>query len=301
MTGAKSLGVLQVTNALTSGEGPAIVGTTNSNGAHAIKGIVTATSGKYAGVFGSTSGDSGFGLYGKSPNVGVAGSTDGSSMTGTQVGDAGVWGDAGDDIVFFFSGVLRTADGNMAGFFDNDSPTNPTILAMNNYSPGSSVTVFEAIGYADQGGCDIDGAGDLSCSGTINGALAAGAQKVSVYATQSTENWLEDAGAGQLLNGSTRIDLDPTFAQTVNTSVSYHVFLTPKGDCKGLYVSGETAQGFEVHEMGGGLSNIAFDYRIMAKRNGFENVRLADVTKKYQDMERRHKALRERMAQRTAK
>jgi predicted transcriptional regulator with HTH domain len=83
--------------------------------------------------------------------------------------------------------------------------------------------------------------------------------------------------------------------------VEYHVFLTPRGDCEGLYVGSQTAQGFEVHELRGGSSNIAFDYRIMAKRNGFENVRLADVTKKYQEMEQQHKALRERMAQRRAK
>jgi hypothetical protein len=52
--------------------------------------------------------------------------------------------------------------------------------------------------------------------------------------------------------------------------------------------------------MGGGHSNIAFDYRIMAKRNGYESVRLADVTKKYQETERQRKALRARAAQRRA-
>jgi hypothetical protein len=195
---------------------------------------------------------------------------------------------------------MGTADGNIAGYFANNSQFDITLLAENQYAADDTVTVFEAAGRNFQTGCYIDGAGDLVCTGTVSGAVPAGAQKVSVYATQSTENWLEDAGAGQLLNGSTRVDLDPTFAQTVNTGVAYHVFLTPKGDCKGLYVGGETAQGFEVHEMGGGRSNIAFDYRIMAKRAGFENVRLADVTKKYQVMEQQRKALHERTAQRRA-
>jgi hypothetical protein len=130
--------------------------------------------------------------------------------------------------------------------------------------------------------------------------VPAGAQKVSLYATQSTENWFEDAGSGQLSSGSAHVVFDPIFAQTVNTSVEYHVFLTPRGDCEGLYVGSQTAQGFEVHELRGGSSNIAFDYRIMAKRNGFETVRLADVTKKYQEMEQQQKTLRERMAQRRA-
>jgi hypothetical protein len=56
------------------------------------------------------------------------------------------------------------------------------------------------------------------------------------------------------------------------------VFLTPKGDSEGLYVSDETPRGFEVHEQRGGHSSIAFDYRIMAKRKGYENVRLEDLT-----------------------
>ena len=74
----------------------------------------------------------------------------------------------------------------------------------------------------------------------------------------------------------------PTFAETVNTAMEYHVFLTPKGDCKGLYVANKTPAGFEVHELGGGQSNVAFDYRIVAHRKGYENVRLADKTKEFQ-------------------
>jgi hypothetical protein len=72
--------------------------------------------------------------------------------------------------------------------------------------------------------------------------------------------------------------LESTFAQTVNTQ-NYHVFITPNGDCKGLYVSQKTAGGFEVRELGGGTSSIDFDYRIVAERLGFENIRMADKTK----------------------
>jgi hypothetical protein len=61
--------------------------------------------------------------------------------------------------------------------------------------------------------------------------------------------------------------------------------LTPKGDCKGLYVSNESADSFEVHELGGGTSSVAFDYRIVAKRNGYENVRLADHTQTFERLQ----------------
>jgi hypothetical protein len=66
----------------------------------------------------------------------------------------------------------------------------------------------------------------------------------------------------------------------VNTGSEYHVFLTPQGDCRGLYVSNKSAAGFEVHELGGGQSNVAFDYRIIALRRGYEDLRLADMTEK---------------------
>ena len=63
---------------------------------------------------------------------------------------------------------------------------------------------------------------------------------------------------------SARVELDSAFAQTVKAGVEHHVFLTPNGDCKGLYVDQKSATSFEVHEPGGGSFSIAFDYRIMA-------------------------------------
>ena len=100
----------------------------------------------------------------------------------------------------------------------------------------------------------MDTAGDARCTGTVASVVPAdnGTRKVSLYAMQAADNWFEDAGSGQLSDGSATIALDPTFAQTVNTSAGYHVFLTPNGDCKGLYVSQKSATSFEVHELGGG-------------------------------------------------
>ena len=44
------------------------------------------------------------------------------------------------------------------------------------------------------------------------------------------------------------------------------MFLTPEGDCKGLYVQDKRGASFEVRELQGGSSSIAFSYRIVAKR-----------------------------------
>jgi hypothetical protein len=94
----------------------------------------------------------------------------------------------------------------------------------------------------------------------------------------SPQNWFEDFGSGQLSGGASTIALDPAFAETVDANSEYHVFLTPEGECRGLYVSHKTANGFEVDELGGGQSNVAFAYRIVALRRGYKNVRLEDET-----------------------
>jgi len=80
------------------------------------------------------------------------------------------------------------------------------------------------------------------------------------------------------VHGAAHVDLEAVFGQTVNTGVEYHVFLTPDGDCKCLSVSAKSEDGFDVREFGGGASSITFEYRIMAKRAGFESMRLQDVT-----------------------
>jgi hypothetical protein len=64
--------------------------------------------------------------------------------------------------------------------------------------------------------------------------------------------------------------------------------VTPRGECDGLYVANATPTGFEVQELHHGVSNAAFDYRIVAKRRTYENVRLEDVTEMYRKLEVRN-------------
>jgi hypothetical protein len=269
-----------------------------------VKGIGTATSGTSIGVYGQTSDTEGFGVQGASPNIGVYGTSAGSSNTGVGFGiTAGVWGDTGGSPGATFTGVYGTADDNVAGLFINDTGSEtgtPTVAITNLTSTKGGLVLSTYSGIGD--GCTIDTEADLTCTGTVKGAVQidGGARKVSLYAMQSAENWFEDAGSGQLSSGSASIALDPTFAQTVNLGVDYHVFLTPNGDCKGLYVSQKSATSFEVHELGGGNSSVAFDYRIMAKRSGYENPRLADVTEQYQKIAQQHLLRQQRMQQRRA-
>jgi hypothetical protein len=159
---------------------------------------------------------------------------------------------------------------------------NSSSLATAQFSNGASDKLAPVMDIGgDYGECFIDASGNLHCEGTITGVAAVdgGARKVALNSVQSPEAWFEDAGSGQLSGGQAVVNIESVFGQTINTGAEYHVFLTPNGDCKGLYVAEKSAASFVVKELGGGTSSIAFDYRIMAKRKSFENVRLTDVTK----------------------
>jgi hypothetical protein len=120
-----------------------------------------------------------------------------------------------------------------------------------------------------------DALGDTVAKGSKSAAVPLKSGKmVKVFSMESPEVWFEDFGSGQLTGGITTIQLDPKFVQTVNLAQGYHVFVTPKGDCKGLFVTAETNNSFEVRELSGGQSSINFDFRIVAHRNGYEKTRM---------------------------
>jgi len=203
--------------------------------------------------------------------------------------NAGMWADGANGQE---AALIATSDDLSAGIFFNDSSASSTILVINNFSGGPTgnsadrngslsggiATVLRAGGPG--GTCGINQTGNLSCTGQVKSVVSTpnGAKQMETYSVQSAENWIEDYGSGQLNNGSATVIIETAFAETVNTGVEFHVFLTPGGDCKGLYVTNKTASSFEVHELGGGTSSIPFDYKIVAKRRGFETQRLVDVT-----------------------
>jgi hypothetical protein len=213
------------------------------------------------------------------------------SATGSGFTGAGEWGDTGASGGI---GVVGTTDDGNSLFGVNNSVNHETLYVQNSAGfnggtplaarfagPGASTYCYIPRDSAD------NGTGDLVCTGTKSAAVPVeGNRMVRLYAVEAADNWFEDAGSGQLANGSATIALDQVFAQTVNGGVDYHVFITPNGECEGLYVTNKGAQGFEVHELHGGHSNIAFDYRIMAHRKGFERVRMQDVTEDFARMKR---------------
>jgi len=94
-----------------------------------------------------------------------------------------------------------------------------------------------------------------------------------VYAVESPGEWFEDFGSAKLINAEAIVKVDPVFGETVNTDREYHVFVTASGRC-GLYVAEKQPSFFRVQRLSGSRG-CSFDYRIVAKRRGYESIRLA--------------------------
>lgn len=91
---------------------------------------------------------------------------------------------------------------------------------------------------------------------------------ISYYSTESREVLNTVRGSGQLSNGQAIIALPDDFA-LVTSSGSLTVQVTPRGDCKGLFVSQVSLQQLTVQELQGGTGNIGFDYVVTGIRAGF--------------------------------
>jgi hypothetical protein len=118
-------------------------------------------------------------------------------------------------------------------------------------------------------------AGFFAGNAVVTGTLTAGVKNAMVafpdgsqrvlHCMESPEHWFEDFGAAKLKNGRAVVALDADFAKVIKRG-DYRVFVTPEGDCRGLYIRNRSAARFEVRELGGGKSNVAFSYRIVGRR-----------------------------------
>lgn len=250
-----------------------VIGTADSG-----TGVLGVSTSSGTGVYGQSSTGSAVLGFSSSGN-GVYGATDNSNSKTTRYG---VWGDdasntysnvgiygtstAGTAVLGVSSvlAVVGSAPDNVATFSSTDSGYTQPFFAGGPGGEGCFITTDP---------------GQINCMGGSASVVSLPDSRwVQLHAVESPERWFEDFGSGQLVNGTATVTLEPTFAQTVNTGMDYHVFPVPDGDCKGLYIAEKSSNGFVVSELGGGKSNIAFEYRIVAHRKNLENTRLLDVT-----------------------
>lgn len=233
-------------------------------------------------------------LYGHSDLFGgvMGQSTSNIGVYGTSADGVGVHGQSANDNAGFF-------DSSSANYLDGDIGLAGAVGKIVASGSSTSEMYLQARGDmtfkvdADNNGthsfsfkngvdfsvCWIEENGNLTCTGTKSAVVDTpdyGRRKL--YAVESPEVWHEDLGTAALVDGEVTVAFEPIFAQTVNLEEEYHVFLTPLSqEPVWLYVTAKTPAGFTVRgvTLDGGPASCAFDYRVVAKRLGYEGVRLA--------------------------
>jgi hypothetical protein len=223
-----------------------------------------------------------------SVNVGVHGtSRDFSGVAGTSLTRVGVYGqvEAGFALpTILHAGVLGAAETQpgVIGFsIENDGVQGQSFSRGSFGVSGRSNSGYGVYGFSnDSVGVFAETGNPTGYAGFFNGNVAVngrfiaaskqavvpfpdGTQRVLVC-MESPEHWFEDFGAAKLTRGRAIVKLDADFAKVIKRD--YRVFITPEGDCRGLYVRRKGAANFEVRELMGGKSSIAFSYRIAGRR-----------------------------------
>jgi hypothetical protein len=300
-----STGVFGSASGTTYGARYGVYGTSDNTGVYGW--ATSTTAGNHYGLYGVASGvySTDYGVYGTSDDTGVYGTGTGTASTGVYgMGIEGVYG-------YGTSTGVHGRSTSTGVYGESVGTSNPTGVYGTSLGTGVYGRGFRGV-YGRT--TDIDGYGVLgetsasygfavrgdatNASGSgigvygsgpafgvySDGNFAASGYKAAIvetqdygwrhlYAMESPDNWFEDFGQAQLVDGKATVAIEPVFAQTVNLSQPYHVFLTPMGDCP-LYVAEKTPTSFTVRAHGGQTCSVAFDYRIIAKRLGYEDLRL---------------------------
>ncbi|MHB8645973.1 MAG: hypothetical protein ACYDAR_09330 [Thermomicrobiales bacterium] len=234
----------------------------------------TTISGSFGVYGGNTSGT--YGVYGKSDAPGGAGvrgdCTGGTGVLGSVSDGYGVLGQAvtGNGVRGFAQQnhaiVGQTAQPYYGGVFGVATLTNTVGIYGSTFNGTTNVADAFA-GYMDGNFVVANGVKSVAVP------HADGSHRL-VYCLESPEGWFEDFGEAKLVGGKAEVKFDADFATIVHTD-AYHVFLTPTGGSKGIYVIGKTATGFVVREQQGGTSSLGVSYRVVAKRKDIAAKRLA--------------------------
>jgi hypothetical protein len=106
-----------------------------------------------------------------------------------------------------------------------------------------------------------------------------------MFCPEAPEVLFEDYGIGKLVNGQAYIELDKILAKSLKVDEKHplKVFIQLEGDCKGVYVTDKSINGFKVKEQNGGTSNIDFSWHIVANRADSKAPN-GNITSKFEDL-----------------
>jgi hypothetical protein len=246
--------------------------------------------GSSSGVLGSST--VGAGVYGEATSTGTgvfATSAGGNALygliSGTQLGTGAIIGDDETSMqgVYANAGVFGYSPSGDGVKGLTYSGTAVTALAEN--SGGYTIDAygdFSGGGYVDADALgNVYASGKIYTAGSCNAGCAKtkdGDHRVLSYTPRESLPSMEDTGESRVVDGHAYVRIDPALANVIDEGAEFSVFITPEGDCRGLYVTQKSSAGFAVREMQGGRSTLAFAYRIVAKPYADSSSRLPTRT-----------------------
>ncbi len=240
--------------------GTGIVGAGNNGSINTLTdGSGVAGTGENTGIYGiATDTSGGTGVIGVGNNESVNTLTNGSGGAFTGI-DTGVYGvaTAADGV-----GVYGVGEGNRSvGVYGISEDTGGARYG----------GYFEADGaYAYVGGWSNNSTmRKIVGNGNVNTIIkGVNGNLLTMTCPESPEVLFQDYGIGELINGYSRIKIDPNFSKNIRVDSEHpiKVFIQLEGNCNGVYVTNKSATGFEVKELNDGDSNVQFSWSIVATR-----------------------------------
>lgn len=130
---------------------------------------------------------------------------------------------------------------------------------------------FDYVQVRECGTEAVNVAGNINKTGTCNFSIPhplKPGQRLIYTGIESAEVLLVERGSDQLQNGQKRIDFSDHF-RAVSDPRKITAYLTPREDCKGLFLQETTNDHITVKEAGNGKSNAQFDYIVFTVRQGY--------------------------------
>lgn len=289
------VGVRGIINAtMTTGDARGVYGSSPSQLGTGVMGIATSVSAAAAdqpvGVYGRAASARGFGVQAVNTDL------NGTGIITVGNNAAGQYLVAGSGAAFngtatgSFSRATNATGGTGATAISNGATSTTlvsgsglagtsTLAGVAGFSAGGAAGTNRSGGYfSTNAGAAYAYVGLIDATNTvykINGlGLVATVVKdvndknVNLVCPEAPEALFQDFGQGQLVNGKAHIEIDPVFTKNIIVSEKHplRAFIQLRGDCKGVYVTNETATGFDVIELQGGTSNTKFNWTVTANR-----------------------------------
>ena len=159
-----------------------------------------------------------------------------------------------------------------------------------NIAPGGGTGLYVntsknvGVGTSSPGTNRLYVSGSFAASGTKSAVVRTEEGPKALYCQESPEVWFEDFGSGKIVDGKAVVKLKRDFLQTVTINEKYpmKVFIQ-MSDTRVKYKLTKGFDYFTIEVVEGPTDDVEFDYRVVAKRKGYEDRRLDPVPSAYTD------------------